>query len=117
MLGQVLVGGEVVEEAGARLPLAAFRALAAREPQAVEEELAELPRRAEIELVADEAVDLLLEPREALGERARETGKNGAVDEDARVLHADDHRNERALEALVDGAQVLGGEARLELEP
>ncbi len=84
MLGKVLVGGEVVEEAGARLPLAALRALAAREPQAIEQELAELLRRAEIELVADEAVDLLLEPREALGEGGGQARQDGAVDEDAR---------------------------------
>ena len=73
---QLLVGGEVVEQAGARLPLADLGALAAGQLQTVEQQFAELLRRAEIELVAGEAVDLLLEPRDALRERRR-TGAKG----------------------------------------
>ena len=69
VVGQLLVGGEIVEQAGACLPLAALGALAAGKLQAVEQQFAELARRAEVELVADEAIDLLLEPRDALRER------------------------------------------------
>ena len=69
IVGHLLVGGEIVEQAGARLPLAALGALAAGQLQPLEQQFAELARRAEIELVANEAVDLLLEPRDALRER------------------------------------------------
>ena len=42
MLGQVLAGGEIVEQAGARLPLAGLGLAAAGQLQAVEQEFAEL---------------------------------------------------------------------------
>ncbi len=74
-------------------------------------------RRAEIELVADELVDLLLEPRDALRERAREPREDRLVDLDAGPLHVDDDRQQRPLQRLVDRRQALGGEARLQAQP
>ena len=114
---QVLVLAEVVEEPSARLPLAALRALAARQLQPLEQDLAELARRAQVELVADEAVDLLLEPRDALRECRGQAREDGAVDPDAGPLHLGDHGHERALERLVDRRHALGGEPRLQHLP
>ena len=55
VLGQLLVGGQIVEQAGARLPLPGLGVLAAGQLQLVEQDLAELLGRAEVELVAGEA--------------------------------------------------------------
>ena len=68
---QLLVGRKFIEQVGARFPLAALRLLAARQLQPIEQQFAELLRRSEIELVADEPIDLFFEPDRALREGAR----------------------------------------------
>ena len=72
LLGQVLARGQIVEQARARLPLAALGLAAAGQLEVVEQELAELLGRAEVELVAGQLVDLLFQPRDALRERGGE---------------------------------------------
>ena len=66
VVGQLLVGGEIVEQAGARLPLAGLGALAARQlaagRTATRRAGAGEPR---LNLWPTSAVDLLLEPRHA----------------------------------------------------
>ncbi len=84
---QLLVGGEIVEQSRPRFPLAALGALAARKLQAVEQQFTELLRRAEIEFLADETVDLLFEPGDRLRERGSQTAQHAAVDENTRGLH------------------------------
>ena len=68
MLRQVLAGGEIVEQAGARFPLPGLGLAATRQLEIVEQEFAQLPRRAKLNLWPASVVDLLLEPSDALGE-------------------------------------------------
>ena len=117
LLRQVLPGRQIVEQVGARLPLARLGAAAARQLQAVEQELAQLPRRAQIELVAGQRVDLLLQPGDALGERGGEPRQDRPVDLHAGTLHLGEHRDQGPLQRLVDGRHALGGEAGLQHHP
>ena len=114
---QLLVGSEVIEQVGARLPLPRFRALAAGKFQIVEQEFAELLRRAEIELVSGKPVDFLFEPHGTLRKGTGEARKDGAIDLDAGVLHRQDGRNQRPFERLVDRRQPLSGKTRLQRHP
>ena len=107
VLGQLLVGGEIVEQTGARLPLPGLGALAAGKLQAVEQQFAELARRAEVELVADEAIHLLLQPRDPLRKRAGQPRQDCGVDLDAGALHVGDDRKQRPLQRLVDGDEAF----------
>ncbi len=114
---QLLVGGEFIKQVGARFPLSALRLLAARELQSVEQQLPELLRRTEIELVADEPVDFLFKPNRALCKCTRQPRKNIAIDFDAGVLHRHDNRNQRPFERFVDGRHSLGRKPRLQRHP
>ena len=114
---EFLVGGKFVEQVGARFPLAGLRLLAAGQLQPVEQQLSELLRRAEIELVPDQPVDFLFEPHGALRKRARQPREDIAIDLDARMLHRDDDGNERPLERLVDRRHALRRETGLQSHP
>ena len=117
VLGQVLARGQIVEQVGARLPLAGLGLAAAGQLQAVEQELAELLGRAQVELVPGKLVDLLLEPGDALGERRGEPRQDRLVDLDAGALHVAQDRHHRPLQRLVDGGHALGREPGLEHHP
>ena len=92
-----------------RLPPGSFRLSNRNSPSCL--------RRAEVELVPDERVDLLLEPRDALREGRGQARQDGAVDLDAGALHLGEDADQRPLQRLVDGRHALGGEARLQHHP
>ena len=73
VVGQILVGGEIVKRPSAGFPLAGFGFFAAWKFQIVEQEFAQLLGRRKIELVPGETVDLFLKSRSALCERTRQT--------------------------------------------
>ncbi len=83
--------------------------------QLVEQHVAQLLGRADVERVADVAEDLRLELGDAAGEIARQFGERVAVDLDARILHRRHHRDERPLDRLVERGHVLGDQPRLQL--
>ncbi len=114
---QVLAGGQVVEQAGARLPLARPGLATAGELEVVEQELAQLLGRAQVELVAGQVVDLRLQPDHALGERGGEAGEDTAVDLDAGLLHVGQDVHHGPLQRLVDRRHPLGGKAGLQDHP
>ena len=63
------------------------------------------------------SADVVLEARHGLREVAGEARQHVPVDRDAAPLHARQHRDERALERLVDRGHALGGEARFQRPP
>ena len=96
---QLLEDGGVRGEAG-------LRALAAGQVELVEQDLLELLGAAEVELVADRVVDVLLEPRDDVAELAGQLAQRLPVDGDAGGLEVGEDRDERQLELVEDAAQA-----------
>ena len=94
---------------GAGLPL-----LAAGQLQLLEQHVAQLLGRADIEFVPDIAPDRLLDLGDAAREIARQFGERVAIDLDPRILHRRDRRHHRPLDRLVERGHVLAHEPRLE---
>ena len=115
--GELVHGGEVFEHVGAGGIGAGLALLAAFERHLVEEDFAELLRRADVELAACQRVDLLLELGHLLGELAGHAGERVAVDLDAVAFHLGQHRHEGAFEGFVDGGDAGRVELRLEDVP
>jgi hypothetical protein len=67
--------------------------------QLLEQDLPELPGRADVEGLAGERVDLLLELADPLAEALRDLAEAALVDADAVPLHVAEHRDERHLDA------------------
>ena len=110
---------EIIEEPRARLPLPRFGLLAARQLERIEQELAELLGRSEIErsaalVLTSQLLDLGFQAGRALCELARQTREYVAVDPDAGALHLDQDRQQRALESLVDGRHAVRRQPRLQ---
>ena len=101
----VALGGKLLQRGGVRAPGAGLGAPAAGEAHLVEQDLAELLRRADVEILAGKLPDLVLEPRQALREAAGERGQARALDPDAGPLHQRQHRRDRPLQGLVDGGR------------
>ena len=62
--------------------------------------------------LACEAVDFALQFGDARGEGGRQSGELFAVHQNAAPFHGGDHRDEGAINALVDAGCALCGEAR-----
>ncbi len=117
--GQRVAGdGQLLQHLGPGGVGAGFRlsALAAQR-HLVEQDLAQLLGRAEVEGAAGELDGLLLELGHALGEDAGELVEAALVDGDAAHLHRRQHRWQRPLQRLVDRGQPLLEEAGLEVLP
>ncbi len=71
--------------------------------QAVEEDPAQLLRRAEVELLAGQLVDAGFQPLHLVLDLAGDLSQAIAVQVDTRLLHGDQHRGQRQL----DGAEEL----------
>ena len=110
MQRQQLFEDRGVGAVGAGLALAA-----ARQVELVEQNLAQLLGRADVEVVADILVDRGLDLGDAAGEIGREVGERGAVDLDPGLLHRRDRRHQRPLDVLVERGHVVGDEPRLEV--
>src|SRR5690606_31886888 len=82
-----------------------------------EENLADLPRAAEVERLAGQFMSLRFERSHALSEFTGQFRQAITVDEDAGALHVGDHRDERPVLRLVDGGHTLARKARLEVQP
>ena len=78
--------------------VAGLRPLALRQVELEEQDLLELLRAAEVELVADAGVDLPLEPLDLGPELDVERGQRVAVEGDPDGLHPGQHRDERQLD-------------------
>ena len=78
--------------------VAGLRLLALRQVELEEQDLLELLRAAEVELVPDVVVDLLLEPGDLGRELAFEHAERLAIERDADGLHPGEHRDQRQLD-------------------
>ena len=86
-----------------------------RQPQLLEEELRELLRRTQVELVADRVIRLPRQLLNLLAEVDRHLAQRIAVDSDARLLHAHEHGDERDLDVVVEVREALFLQLRLDL--
>ena len=73
-----------------------------REAELLEQDVAELRRGVDVELLAGLRVDLGFEPAALVVELLAELVEEGEVDADAGVFHAGEHAHERQLDALVE---------------
>ena len=106
----VALGGQGVEHVRAGRVGAGLALLAAAvQAHLVEQHLAQLLGRADGEGVAGQLVDLLLQLLDAPGEVAGHALQLDPVDLDAVHLHLGDHRDQRALDRLVDRVTCSGG--------
>ena len=94
--------------------VAGLRALALRQVQLEEEDLLELLGAAEVELVADVDVDLLLEAGRLRGELPVEDGERLEVEGHADRLHPREHRDQRQLDVAEQPVELDLGQALLE---
>ena len=85
-----------------------LRLLDRREPEVFEQDLAQLRGRVDVELLAGHRVDLGLEPAALVAQFLAEVVEELDVDANAGFLHARQHRNERAFDALVEIDQFAG---------
>src|SRR5215475_12941502 len=92
---------QLLEHVGAGGVGAGLALLAGAQSHLVEQHVAQLLGRADVEGMAGEFVDLLLELGEALGEVARQAIELGAVDLHPRHLHRGNDRNERTIDGCV----------------
>ena len=108
--------GELLEHVGARrVRLRLGRLLERRVGELLEEDPAELRRRADVEGLARRLVDLRLERGEPRVELLRQLGEDAAVDGDAGDLHPREDGHERQLDLLEDARERRAlGEARRE---
>src|SRR5207253_302045 len=89
-----------------------LRALADRQPQVLEENLRELLRRVQVELLPRDIFDFLLDRSELRTKLVLHLLEVGHVDGDALTLHIGEHAGERQLPRT--GAEQIGGEKRAE---
>src|SRR2546426_4146095 len=94
-----------------------LRAAERGQPELLEEDVRELLRRRDRELLAGELPDLPRQVVEAPLELLRERLEPRGIDADAVALHAREHRHERALDLLVDLPDLLVPELRRHVLP
>jgi len=111
---QVVGQGELLEHRGVGGIGAGLALLAAGEAELAEQHVAQLLRRADVELVAGEDIGLALELGHALGEVGGEGVQRRAVDLDAGTLHRGDDRRQRPLDRLIKRHHALAHQAALE---
>ncbi len=87
--------------------VAGLRALLRRQAPLVEQDLAQLDRRVDVELPPDDVVEVLGEAGDLAGEVVAERLQLGGVDGDADVLHAGQHAHEGVLDVGVELGHAL----------
>ena len=110
-------GRERLENVGRGRIGASLGLLAAFQPHLLEQDLAKLLWRSDIELLAGKFDDLAVQHFHAGCEIVRHPGKDRRVDRDSRIFHRCQHRNQRTLQPLIDRAHTLGGKTRPEHLP
>ena len=104
----VALGREFLECGGIGTPGAGLGFAAAGQAHLVEQDLAELLRRADIEILACKPANLVLEACNGLRERTREARQHSAVHFDSSALHIAKDRLQRALQRLVHCGDAFG---------
>ena len=108
---QVVCGRQFLEHLHGRRDRARLAgALQRRQFQLLEQDLAELLGRVDVELDAGQIEDLPAQRGQLAFEMGRLRGQHGFVDPDAGLLDADQHANQRPLERLPHACQILGVE-------
>ena len=108
---------EILQRIGVGRPGAGGRLASAGQSHAAVEHVAQLLGRADVEAFARQFVDLRLDGRRRRGELVREPLQHVRIDDDAGHFHARQHRHQRPLQRLVDGALAHGRQPRLEQQP
>src|SRR5579875_2132290 len=106
---------ELLEDVGVRDIGARLALLAPGQAHLVEEDFAELSRRADIKGLASKPMNLGLELGQAGREIVGEAFELRPINLDALPLHGDEHGDQRALDRLVDCDEMVCGELRLEM--
>ena len=101
-----MLAAQLFEGLGVRRP-AGFRLFAGGEHQLFKQDLAELLRGVDVELLAREGVDLLLQRVDADGELLPVVVQRLPVDEKARPLHVGQHIAQRQLHFVHEGRHAL----------
>ncbi len=104
--GQAVPGGELVEHVAVGGASGAGLA-AARQAQFLEEDLRQLLRGADVELLAGLLVNLLFELRHFLLEPLRHGAQRGHVEADALEFHLREHRDERHFDLREEVVHLL----------
>src|SRR5690606_2233098 len=91
-------GGELLQHLCGGGPLPGAGLLSAWKAHPAEQDVAELFGRSDGEALAGELIDLVLQPGRALRQLAREPGEDLAIDGNAALLHAAQHRYQRPLQ-------------------
>ena len=105
---------QLFEDRGIGAVGAGLTLLAARQAQLFEQHVAQLLGRADVEIVADRAVNRCLDLGDALPEIFRQLGERFAVDLDPFPLHRRDDRDQRPLDRLVERGHLVAHQPRLE---
>ncbi len=116
--GQLVLARQLLENVRAGGVGAGLAGLgAAGQLQLVEQHLAQLLGRADVEGMAGQSVDLLLQLDQARGEIGRQALELGLVDLDALFLHVGQYGDQRPLAAFVDRGHAFADQPRLQLPP
>ena len=113
----VAFGRQLLERGGVGAPGPGLGAPPAGQAHLVEQDLAELLGRADIERLAGKLPDLVLEPRDGLGEGQRQGSERRLLDLHAMPLHLRQDRRQRPLQRLIDGGDGFGREPGFEDHP
>ena len=108
------LGRQLLQHIGAGGIGAGLALFARAEAELVEQHLAQLLGRADIEGTARELVDLALELGQALAEIIGEAAKLVGIGLDPRHLHGGHHRHQRPVDGLIDRDQPFGEQPRLQ---
>ena len=112
-LRQRVIGGELLQHffVGRRLAGRGFPHHGQLHP--VEQDLAKLARRSQIERAAGEPKRLLLQREHPLAEHAALRGEKYRIEQHAVALHAEEHFARRQLDTFIDMRELgVGGDAR-----
>ena len=113
----VAFGRQLLERRGVGAPGPGLSAPPARQTHLVEQDLAELLGRANIEVLSGKLPDLVLEPGDGLGEGQRQARQRRLLDFYAPPLHLGENGRKRPLQRLIDRGDGFGGEAGFQDHP
>ena len=88
-------------------PLPGLGFLAARQTELAEQNIAKLLGRTQIEPLARQPVDRLLQPRHPLRKAMRQPRQHLAIDQHPRLFHIGKHRHQRPFQRFINRGQPL----------
>ena len=110
-------GGEVFQHVGACRIGPGLALLATRKAHLVEQDLAQLLGRADIEFRSGDVVDLVFQPGHFLGEDIRHPGKMFGIDLDPGHFHFGQNRHHRTFQRLVSRSHGIHRQLRAQHLP